>query len=98
MFVVGRPWIQVISFMLQNLLSLAFLLSVKPYEKASNNYLNIFNELVSLLISYLIVQISDLKYKPEILEKIGEYIVNTIYISWGVNFCIIVTIILLELK
>ena len=59
MFLVGHPWIQVLSFMLQNLISLAWLMAVRPYETMFNNYLNIFNELISLLVAYLIIQVND---------------------------------------
>ena len=51
--------------MVQNLISLGFLLSVMPFEKASNNYLNIFNEFLSTLLAYFIVQLSDLRFEPE---------------------------------
>ena len=95
---VGRPWISVLTFMILNLISVVFQCSVKPYAKALDNYLNIFNGLLSLVVAYLIVQLSDLKYDPETKEKIGEYIVNAIYLAWGINFCVNVSIILLELK
>ena len=72
MFVIGRPWISVLSFMLQNVISLSFLLSIKPYATKSDNYLNSFNGLISLLVSYLIVQLSDLKFNPETIEIIGD--------------------------
>ena len=32
MSIEGHPWIQILSFMVQNLVSLAFLIAVRPYD------------------------------------------------------------------
>lgn len=69
-----------------------------PYKIASNNYQNILNEVISLLVSYFIVQINDHRYEPEAREVMGAYIVNLIYFSWVSNLGIVVTVILLELR
>ena len=98
MFIVGRPWIQTILFMVQNLASLVFLLAIFPYLDRFNNYLNLLNETVSLLVSYCIIQINDDRYTPDQKVILGDYIVNIIYFSWGMNFSIIAAAIVLELK
>ena len=57
-------WLQVLIFMSQNLISTVFLLVVMPYEELFNNLLNIFNEVISLIIAYYITQNNDLRYEP----------------------------------
>ena len=54
MFILGKGWLQVITFIALNLLSACFLVSVMPYEEPYNNYLNIFNECISLVVAYYI--------------------------------------------
>ena len=38
-----------------------FLVVIMPYEMRANNYLNIFNESISLLVSYFITSIVDVR-------------------------------------
>ena len=89
MFIVGRPWVSILLFMTQNLASLAFLASIQPYLSRTNNYLNIINESVSLIVSYFIIQVGDERYSPEQNQKMGNYIVFVIYSSWAINLVII---------
>ena len=97
MFLTGVQWnfLHIIVFMLQNLLSLVFLVVIKPYELRANNYLNIFNESISLLVSYFIASIVDVR-NVENQVTIGEYINRTIYFSWSCNICVIVYFIIKE--
>ena len=97
MFVSGRPWLQVLIFMAQNLVSLIFFVTVMPNLSKVQNYLNIFNESVSLIVSYLIIQINDLRYEPGQQTYMGELIVNIIYFSWACNLISIILVILVEI-
>ena len=94
MFVLGKGWLQVLSFMALNLLSACFLVYVMPYEEPYNNYLNIFNEFISLIVSYYICQINDLRYDPEVKNEIGLRTTETLYFSWASNFALIMFMIL----
>lgn len=78
MFIVGHPFVQVLIFMLMNLFSLGFIITVMPYAVASNNYQNLLNEVISLLVSYFVVQINDQRYEPETKEVMGGYVVYLI--------------------
>ena len=62
MFITEWTWLTVLVFMIQNLLSLVYLLHVMPYVTKSQNNLNILNESVSLLVSYLVASINDIRY------------------------------------
>ena len=94
MFILNRGWLQVLVFMSQNLFSTIFLLLVMPYEETFNNYLNIFNECISLLISYYITQNNDLRYDPMVKNEIGQRIKETLYFSWSCNFIFIMFMVL----
>ena len=59
MFVHEMQWLQVMTFMAQNLISVCFLIIVMPYEDKKNNYLNIFNEVLSVLVSYFIIVVNE---------------------------------------
>ena len=54
MFVLGQQWLQILSFMLLNVVSLCYLLLSMPYENQATNYMNIINEVISLMITYFI--------------------------------------------
>jgi len=71
MFIRGMAWIQVITFTNVNLLSLVFLLHVRPYTNNFTNILNIFNEFVSLIISYYVMTINGVSTDPDMNTSIG---------------------------
>ena len=97
MFILDKGWLQVLVFMSQNLLSTVFVLQVMPYEEPSNNLLNVFNECISLLISYYIAQNNDSKYDPIVKNEIGLRIQETLYFSWSCNFIFIMFMILRDI-
>lgn len=47
--------------------------------------MNIINEVISLLITYFIAQVNDLRYEPETKVIIGEIIVYLLYVCWSAN-------------
>jgi len=71
--------------MVMNLLAVIFILAVEPFENPLMNKIGLFNEVVALVISYLIAQINDLRYDPESAAQIGNILVYLIYGSWAVN-------------
>ena len=72
-----------------------FLVVIMPYEMRANNYLNIFNESISLLVSYFITSIVDVR-NVEYQVTIGKFINNTIYFSWFCNILVIAYFIVKE--
>jgi len=65
MFVNEKQWLQLQVFILLNFVSLTYQVVVRPYEKAELNFLNIFNESVGLVASYLLLPLQDKVYNPE---------------------------------
>ena len=89
MYVLEQQWLQVILFMCMNLFSFIFVLVVKPFQNNSMNYLSALNEFFAVLISYLILQINNPAYGPEINVVMGEVLTYLIYLSWGCNGLVI---------
>lgn len=58
--------------MTMNLISLCFLVVAMPYQSNLMNYVGLFNEGISLVISYLIAQINDMRYEPASVVQIGN--------------------------
>ena len=65
MFVFQNAWLHICLYMFSNLLFLAYLVGLRPFEDSILNRLYIFNELTSLIIAYLIAMVNDLRYGPE---------------------------------
>ena len=98
MFIFEMAWLQIIVFLILNLIMLNFLVIVRPYKERLNNNLNIFNSAISILVVYFIMQINGPSYYLEHKLLIGQFIGNTIYLSWIVNGIIILTAAFFELK
>jgi len=71
---------------------------VRPYAEVYLNRLNIFNELIAVLISYVLLALQDVGYDPEQQEEIGEYIVQLINLQAVVNAGTVVLVMVLDLK
>ena len=82
-FVIRKPWLQVMSFMLLSFISLSFMLVVRPYNSAIINNSNIFNEFFSLLASYFLLELQDFRYEPDDMLTIGEATHN-LFITWAI--------------
>ena len=54
MFILGHQWLQVLSFMVMNVVSMCFLLHAKPFDSKLMNNLSLFNEGMALVTSYFI--------------------------------------------
>ena len=89
MFVVNRQWLHVLTFMVINDFSLAYIVSVKPFESDSANNLGIFNEVIAVCISYFILQVNNPVYGPEDRVEIGKFIVYIIYAAYAGNGLVI---------
>ena len=62
MFIFEMAWLQIMVYLILNLLMLGFLVMVRPYKEEFNNNLNIFNSLVGILVVYFIMQINGAVY------------------------------------
>ena len=71
MFVVGHQWLHLKVFIALNLTSVIFIATVRPYETRLLNNLNLFNEVISLLVSYVLLTLQNMGYDPEQLYEIG---------------------------
>lgn len=92
MFILGHQWLQIITFMAMNVLSMSFVIVAKPFTSQLLNNLTLFNEACALVLSYLFAQINDLRYDPETTEVIGDCIVYLIYVLWAVNGVVIASV------
>ena len=48
-----------------NLVSVIFVIAVRPFELRLLHYLNVFNEVIGLLVSYILLTLQDMSYDPE---------------------------------
>ena len=62
---------------------------VRPYEKAELNLLNIFNEFVGLMVSYVILPLQDNYYDPDSHAEIGKVAIYIFYLCGATNVTII---------
>ena len=96
MFIVGHQWLQALTFIQFNLLSVIYVTSVMPYDQASKNFVTIFNETFCLLSAYFILALQDLRFDPEKQWSIGEAVIHILYTAAVMNGLVIVVKILRE--
>ena len=94
MFIVGHQWLQALTFIQFNLLSVIFITTVMPYDQASKNLLTMFNETFCLLSAYFILALQDLRFDPEKQWSIGEAVIHILYTVAVMNGLVIVVKIL----
>ena len=90
MFIFQNAWLHICLYMITNMLFLAYLVALMPFESSLMNRLRIFNECTSLIIAYLIAIINDIRYGPETNVKIGELMIYTLFASWTINLLLVV--------
>jgi len=59
MFVVNKQWLQLWVFIHLNLLSLVYVVVVKPRQPSILNYSDTFNEVIGLVVAYFILVLQD---------------------------------------
>ena len=52
-------------FIALNLLSVTYVVTVRPFDSTLLHFLNLFNEVISLLASYMILPLQNMEYDPE---------------------------------
>ena len=65
MFVMGHQWLHLYVFIALTLISVIFVATVRPYETRLLNNLNLFNEVISLLVAYVLLVLQNMAYDPE---------------------------------
>ena len=58
MFMQWNSLFQVLIFMMLSLLSSLYLVHARPYKKKINNFLQVFNEIMTLVVSYLLMNVN----------------------------------------
>jgi len=71
MFVSGHQWLHLHVFIVLTLISLIFVATVRPFETRLLNNLNLFNQVISLLVSYVLLVLQNKGADPEQLYGIA---------------------------
>ena len=85
--------LNVMTFLVTCLISLIYLLNFKPFESPQENKIRIFNELILLLVAYLVKSVAAFENGS---EQAGLFIVYIIWFSLGVNLIVVVYSLLCE--
>ena len=64
-FLADHAWLQLILFMAMSLLDLMNMVHSMPMKQVSANWLNIFNECITLLVSYFVMVINGVTANDE---------------------------------
>ena len=98
MFMQELSYIQVIIFVLLSYISLIYLTLIMPYKSSYENYINLFNETITLFVSYHVKALIGISNSAEQFTQIGAFIAWTLYLCWSINIAIILTISLIQLR
>ena len=89
-FFLESPIFQTLCQMLMSLLYLIYLFLVKPYEEPFENKLEIFNEIMYVMLTYSLLMFSDLHYNYDIKFNIGWGFIMLFMFQLSVNVLLIV--------
>ena len=89
MFMQWGSLFQIHFFMMLTFLSLLYLVHAKPYKLKINNFLQVFNEIMILFLSYLLINVNGVVDDIDRLKYIGIIMMNTLYFTWAVNIVIL---------
>ena len=79
MFEESHPWLHVMIFIALTLVSLIWMVIVRPYDETLVNVLRISNEFFCLLIASLILPLQDFKYNYQQLNEMALIPLYCIY-------------------
>ena len=96
MFVLNRQWIQLQLFIALNFLSVTYVVTVRPFESRLLNFLNLINEVIGLLASYMILPLQNMEYDPEVHYEMAYYTIYIFYASGAINLIVILGVAALE--
>lgn len=65
---------------------------MNPFVKAELNLLNTFNELIGLLVSYMLLPLQDVAYSPDDNEVMGNIILYIFYVQALLDLTVIALI------
>lgn len=98
MFYRHQPWLQLIIFTTLSACSLFYLQNVWPMKNRNLNYLNMFNEGVTLVISYLIQAFNGLCNDVGQYEASGDMMTKLLYFCWAVNFLVVLVFFVKDIR
>ena len=98
MFVAQYSWLQVMTFSLLSLLYIAYLGYTHPHKSRKENRLGLFNEQITCIVSYEVIVLTGLCNEATQYQSVGDLIVWTLYVCWGVNGVIIGISMIIELR
>ena len=76
-------------FIALNLFSVMYVLSVRPFESRLLHFLNLFNEVISLLASYIMLPLQNMEYDPEEHYEMAYFTIYIFYASGVINLIVI---------
>ena len=88
----GYGLFQIITYIYTSLLSIAYILGVKPYNDMKMNIQELFNELCLLVISVLLLFFTDICDYPDLQDYIGWYIIIILVVNIALNILFVVVI------
>ena len=97
-FLSRSTWLQLILFMSMSLLDLVNQVHSKPMKSVLANRMNIFNECITLVVSYFVMVINGVTTNDEQFEYGGTMITYILYGDASINFLIILIIAINEIK
>ena len=65
---------------------------MNPFVKAELNFLNAFNELIGLFVSYMLLPLQDVAYNPDDNEVMGNIILYIFYVQALLDLTVIALI------
>ena len=89
MFMGMASWLQVIIYTMLSFVELCYLLETKPLKDLKQLFLNFFNEIITLTISYLVMVINGLCNDPFSHANAGTLISQILYFTGATNGAII---------
>ena len=87
-FATDYAFLQIIFVIVQNLFTLSYLLTVRPFATKFQNYLEIFNETCVLATTYFILLFSDLIADIKIRYNLGWVMIGIVVFNILVNMVI----------
>ena len=89
MFMQWNSLFQVLIFMMLSLLSSLYLVHARPYKKKINNFLQVFNEIMTLVVSYLLMNVNGAVEDIQRQKETGVLMIYALYFTWFINMSVL---------
>ena len=74
-----KPWLQLILFTLQALMTLVYLVFSHPFEQRVENRLNMANEFIALTVCYLLIVMNGVVKAVPTMQVVGDVVAYILY-------------------